>query len=97
MSMDMMWRINAGGIPAKKYPIRTLGLVMLARATWFLNVELHSMSEGEYELFLFFCMRWVDNQEMVFPVTSWCLNTVLNFVIKSAKVPRVNDVPVMAL
>ena len=56
------------------------------------------MSEGEYELFFaFFCMRWVDNQEMAFPVMSWCLNTVLNFMIKSAKVPRVNVVPDMAL
>ena len=95
--MDMMWCINAGGIPAEKYPIRTLGSEMLARVTWFLNVDIYSTSEGEYELFLFFCMCWVDNQEMAFPVTSWCLNAVLNFVIKSAKVPRVNDVPEMAL
>ena len=94
---SLMRRINAGGIPAEKYLIRTLGSEKLARATWFLNVEIYSTSEGEYKLFLFFCMHWVDNQEMEFPVTSWCLNTVLNFVMKSAKVPRVNDVPVMAL
>ena len=42
-------------------------------------------------------MRLVDNQEMMFPVTSWCLNVVLNFATKSAKVSRVNDVPEMAL
>ena len=49
-------------------------------------------------LFLtFFTMRLVDNQEMAFPVMSWCLNVVLNFATKSAKVPRVNDVPEMAL
>ena len=34
---------------------------------------------------------------MAFPVTLWCLNVVLNFVTKSAKVPRENDVPEMAL
>ena len=34
---------------------------------------------------------------MAFPVTSWCLNVVLNFVTKSAKVPRENDVPEIAL
>ena len=34
---------------------------------------------------------------MAFPVTLWCLNMVLNFATKSAKVPRVNDVPEMAL
>ena len=95
--MDMMCCINVGGIPVEKYLIRMLGSEMLARATWFLNIEIYSMSEEEYKLFLFFCMRWVDNQEMAFPVTSWCLNAVLNFVIKSAKIPRVNDVPVMAL
>ena len=97
VSMDMMQHINAGGIPAEKYPIRTLGLEMLVRAMWFLNVEIYSVSEGEYELFLFFCMCWVDNQEMAFPVTSWCLNVVLNFVMKLAKVSRVNIVPVMVL
>ena len=98
VSMDMMQRIKGGGIPAEKYPIRTLASEMLARATWFLNIETYSTREGEYELFFaFFCIHLVDNQEMVFPVTSWCLNAVLNFVIKSAKVPRVNEVPEMAL
>ena len=49
-------------------------------------------------LFLtFFTMRLVDNQEMAFPVTLWCLNVVLNFATKLAKVPTVNDVPEMAL
>ena len=42
-------------------------------------------------------MHLVDNQEMAFPVMLWCLNTMLNFVIKSAKVPRVNKMPEMAL
>ena len=42
-------------------------------------------------------MCLVDNQEMVFPVILWCLNAVLNFVIKSVKVPKVNKVPEMAL
>ena len=98
VSMVMMWRIKEGGIPAEKYPIRTLASEILARATWFLKVETYSMREGEYELFFaFFCMCLVDSQEMVFPVMSWCLNAVLNFVIKSAKVPRVNEVPEMAL
>ena len=97
VSMDMMQHIKGGGIPAEKYLIRMLGSEMLARARWFLNIEIYSTSEGEYVLFLFFCMHWVDSQEMAFPVTSWCLNTVLNFVIKSAKVPRVNVVPEMAL
>ena len=98
VSMDMMRRIKGGGIPVEKYPIRTLASEMLARAMWFLKVETYSTREGEYELFFaFFCMCLVDNQEMVFPVTSWCLNAVLNFVIKSAKVPRVNAVPEMAL
>ena len=68
------------------------------RATWFLKVEIYSVKEGEYELFfLLFSMRWVDSQEMAFPVMSWCLNVVLNFTTKSAKVPRVNDVPEMVL
>ena len=34
---------------------------------------------------------------MALPVMSWCLNVVLNFVTKSAKVPRENVVPEMAL
>ena len=56
------------------------------------------MSEGVYALFLaFFCICLMDSQEMVFPVTLWCLNAVLNFVMKSAKVPRVNVVLEMAL
>ena len=98
VSIDMMWRIRGGGIPAEKYLIRTLASEMLARATWFLNVEIYSASEGEYELFLaFFIMRLVDSQEMAFPVTLWCLNVVLNFMTKSAKVPRENEVPEMAL
>ena len=96
--MDMMQHIKGGGIPAEKYLIRTLALEILARAMWFLKVETYSTREREYELFFaFFCIRLVDNQEMVFPVTSWCLNTVLNFVIKSAKVPRVNEVLEMVL
>ena len=98
MSMDMMQRIRGGGIPVEKYPIRMLASEMLARVTWFLNVEMYSISEGEYELFLaFFIMRLVESQEMAFPVTSWCLNVVLNFATKSAKVPRENEVPEMAL
>ena len=71
VSMDMMWRINGGGIPAEKYPIRALGSEILARVTWSLNVEMYSTREGEYKLFfIFFCMHLVDNQEMAFPVTS---------------------------
>ena len=49
VSMDMMWCINRGGIPAEKYLIRTL-----ARVTWFLKVESYSMRVGEYELFFTF-------------------------------------------
>ena len=30
-----------------KYPIRTFGSEMLARATWFLKVEIYSVKEGE--------------------------------------------------
>ena len=98
MSIDMMWHIREGGIPAEKYPIRTLASEIFARAMWFLKVEIYSVKEGEYELFFaFFCIRLVDSQEIVFPVTSWCLNVVLNFTTKSAKVPRVNEVPEMAL
>ena len=33
---------------------------------------------------------------MVFPVVSWCLNAVLNFVTKSEKVPIVMVVPEIA-
>ena len=98
VSMDMIQCISSGGIPAEKYPIRTFASEMLARATWFLKVEIYSIKEGEYELFfLLFSMYWVDSQEIAFPVTSWCLNVVLNFAMKSAKVPRENDVPEMAL
>ena len=61
VSIDMIHRMRGGGIPAEKYPIRTL-----ARATWFLKVEMYSVNEGEYELFLvFFSIRLVDSQEMV--------------------------------
>ena len=82
----------------KKQPIRTLALLMLARVLWFLNVETYSTSEGVYKLFLvIFCMHLVDSEEMAFPVISWCLNAVLNFVMKSAKVPKVNVVLEMAL
>ena len=70
VSMDMMRRIKGGGIPAEKYPIRTLVSEMLARATWFLKVEMYSVKEGEYLFFVFFSMLLVDSQEMVFPVTS---------------------------
>ena len=98
MSIDMIRHMSGDGIPAEKYPIKTFASEMLARATWFLKVEIYSIKEGEYELFfLLFSICWVDSQEMVFPVTSWCLNVELNFVTKSAKVPRVNDVPEMAL
>ena len=48
-------------------------------------------------MFFFFSIRWVESQEMAFPVMLWCLNVVLNFEIKSAKVPRENVVPEMAL
>ena len=34
---------------------------------------------------------------MVLQVILWCLNVVLNFVTKSANVPRVNVVPKMVL
>ena len=98
VSMDMIRRMRGGGIPAEKYLIRTLASEMLARAMWFLNVEIYSINEGEYELFLvLFIMHLVDSQEMAFPVTSWCLNVELNFMTKSAKVPRENEVPEMAL
>ena len=98
VSMDMMRRIRGGGIPAEKYPIRTLASEILASATWFLKVEMYSVSEGEYELFLvFFIMHLVDSQEMAFPVTLWCLNIELNLVMKSANIPRENEVPEMAL
>ena len=98
MSIDMMWHIRGGGIPAEKYPIRTLASEIFARATWFLKVEIYSVKEGEYELFFaFFCIHLVDSQEIVFPVTSWCLNVVLNFTTKLAKVLRVNEVLKMAL
>ena len=61
-------------------------------------MEIYSIKEGEHELFfLLFSICWVDSQEMAFLVTSWCLNVELNFVTKSAKVPRVNNVPEMAL
>ena len=96
--MDMMRHIRGGGIPAEKYPIRTLGSEILASTTWFLKVEIYSVNEGKYELFLaFFIIHLVDSQEMAFPVTSWCLNIELNLVTKSAKVPRENEVLEMAL
>ena len=98
VSMDMMQRIKEDGIPAEKYLIRTLASEILARAMWFLKVEMYSTREGEYVLFFaFFCMHLVDSQEMAFPVMSRCLNAVLNFVTKSAKVPRENEVPEIAL
>ena len=98
VSMDMIQHMRSGGIPVEKYPIRTFVSEMLARATWFLKVEIYSVREGEHELFFtLFCMRLVDNQEIAFPVMSWCLNVVLNFATRSVKVPRVNNVPEMAL
>ena len=45
--MDMMRRMSGGGSPAEKYPIKTLGSEMFARAMWFLNVEMYSVREGE--------------------------------------------------
>ena len=51
----------------------------------------------EYASRNIFCIRLVDSHEMAFPMMLWCLNAVLNFVIKSAKVPRVNVVLKMAL
>ena len=47
VSMDMIWRMSGGGIPVEKYPIRTLGSEILARAMWFLKVEMYSVKEGE--------------------------------------------------
>ena len=65
---------------------------------WFLKVEIYSVNEGEYKLFLvFFIMHLVDSQEMAFLVMSWCLNIELNFMTKSAKVSRENEVPEMVL
>ena len=96
-SMDMIWHMRGGGIPTEKYPIRIFASEMLARAPWFLKVEMYSIKDVEYELFfLLFSKHWIDNQEIAFLVTLWCLNVVLNFAMKSAKVPRVNDVPEMA-
>ena len=90
VSMDMMWHIRGGGIPVEKYLIRTLASLMLARATWFLKVETYSPRKGEYKwFFAFFIICLVDSQEMAFPVTSWCLKLVLNFVTKSANISRV--------
>ena len=55
----------------EKYPIRMLASEMLAKATWFLKVEIYSVNEGEYKLFLvLLIMRLVESQEMAFPVTS---------------------------
>ena len=47
VSIDMIRHIKGGGIPMEKYTIRTLALEMLARATWFLKVEMYSIREGE--------------------------------------------------
>ena len=47
VSIDIMRRISGGGIPAEKYLIRTFASEMLARATWFLKVEIYSIKEGE--------------------------------------------------
>ena len=47
VSMDMIQRMSGGGILAEKYPIRTLGSEILARAMWFLKVEMYSVREGE--------------------------------------------------
>ena len=47
MSIDMILRMSGGGIPAEKYPIRTFGSEILARAMWFLKVEIYSVKEGE--------------------------------------------------
>ena len=47
VSIDMIRCMSGGGIPAEKYPIRTFGSEMLARATWFLKVEMYSVREGE--------------------------------------------------
>ena len=47
VSIDMIQRMSGGGIPVEKYPIRTLGSEILARATWFLKVEMYSVREGE--------------------------------------------------
>ena len=69
--MDIIQHMSGGGIPAEKYPIKTFASEMLARAMWFLKVEMYSVKEGEYELFfLLFSIHWVDSQEMAFPVMS---------------------------
>ena len=59
--------LKGGGIPAEKYPIRTLALEILVRATWFLNVEMYSTRKGEYKLFfVFFCMHLVITRKWHF-------------------------------
>ena len=69
---------HQGRCPTEKYLIQTLGSEILARATWFLKVEMYSVKEGEYELFFtFFSMRLVDNQEIAFPVTSLSYTALL--------------------
>ena len=61
VSMDMIRCMSGGGIPAEKYLIKTFMSEMLARAMWFLKVEIYSIKEGEYELFfLLFSICWVD-------------------------------------
>ena len=47
VSMAMIRCMSSGGIPAEKYPIKTFGSEILARATWFLKVEMYSVREGE--------------------------------------------------
>ena len=83
VSINMMHHIRKGGIPAKKYPIRTLESLMSAWAMWFWNSEMYWFKGREYIRSFFRTICLVVSQVMAVPVISLCLKALLNLVTKS--------------
>ena len=89
VSMDIIHHMREGGILAEKYPMRTLGSLMLARVTWFWNSEMYWFRGGGYVWSFLRTIHLVVSQAIAVLVTSLCLKSSLNSVMKFEYVPKV--------
>ena len=96
VSMDMIHHMREGGIPAEKYPMRTLESLILAWETWFWNSETYWFRGGEYVRSFLQTICLVVSQAIAAPVMSLYLISSLNLVIKFEYVPRIM-VPVASM
>ena len=79
----------------EKYPIRMLGSLMLAWATWLWNSQTYWFRGGEYVQSFLRIIHLVVSQAIAVLVTSLYLKSLLNFAIKFGYVPRVTVLVVL--